>query len=192
MGCCELKTNVKARTIQGNIQNEKPEQVAINAPINIPQIIVEEDISEDFSNSFIELPANVSKSLSNLICRILIKSQGKEIIGTGFILGYQIDIDGFHCLLTNGHIISSESINNNNTIYITFEENKTANIKLDRNKRYIKSFIDEGLDITVVEILDGDNINTKGFLELELDIPINNELINNEINISQYIIKKKN
>ena len=52
-------------------------------------------------------------------------------------------------------------------VYITYEEYKTASIKLDRNKRYIKSFIDEKLDITVVEILDEDNILKKYFLQPE-------------------------
>ena len=43
----------------------------------------------------------------------------------------------------------------------------------------------------MVEILDEDNITKKSFLEPELDIPINNKLINNEIYILQYIIKEK-
>ena len=189
MGICESPT--KTGQSQGNIQNVQPKQVTRNYPINIPQTIVEEDIIEDISKSFVELPTNVSKILSNLICRILVKTQGKEIIGTGFILGFTIDLEGFFCLITNDHVISNESINNNNTINITFEEYKTVYIKLDRNKRYIKSFMNEGLDITVVEILDEDNITKKSFLQPELDIPKNNKLINNEIYIPQYIIKEK-
>ena len=76
----------------------------------------------------------------------------------------------------------------------TYEENKTADIKLDRNKRYIKSFKNKELDISVVEILDEDNISKKYFLEPEFDYIINNNLINNEIYIPQYIeeLKLKN
>jgi hypothetical protein len=37
-------------------------------------------------------------------------------------------------------------------------EFKSANINLNNNKRYMKSFIDIGLDITIVEILEEDNI----------------------------------
>jgi len=191
MGCCESKNKVKKGAIQGNIQNEQPEKVIRNDPISISQTIIEEDTSEYSSNSFIELSEIASKNLSKVLCRILIKAQGKEIIGAGFILGIQIDLEGFICLITNGHIISNESINNNNTINLVLEENKTVNIKLDINKRYIKNFIDEGLDITVVEILEEDNFNNKVFLEPDLDIPINNELIKYEISIPQYIIKEK-
>ena len=131
MGCCDSVYICKKGAIQRNIQNERSEQAIINSPINLPQTIIEEDISEDFSNSFIELPEIVAKYLSKVICRILVKSQGKEIIGTGFILKIQIDLDGFIFLITNGHITSNESINNNNnTINIIFEESKTVNIIL--------------------------------------------------------------
>ena len=48
---------------------------------------------------------------------------------------------------------------------IIYEKNKFANIKLDKNKRYIKSFIEKKLDITIIEILDEDNI--KSFFEVD-------------------------
>ena len=50
-------------------------------------------------------------------------------------LSFRIDSESFYCLITNDHIINKESINDNNIIYITYEEYKTANIKLDKNKR---------------------------------------------------------
>ena len=191
MGCCFSKNDGRNGAIPGNIQNEQTEKVIRNDPINIPPTIIEEDTSEDSSNSYIALPEIVTKNLSKVICRILIKAQGKEIIGTGFILGIQLDFEEFICLITNGHIISQESINNNNTINMIFEGNETVNLILDSNKRYIKNFIEEGLDITVVEILEEDNFTNKVFFGPELDIPKNNELINNEISIPQYIIKEK-
>ena len=46
-------------------------------------------------------------------------------------------------------------------------------------KRYIKSFTDIGLDITVVEILDENNISKGYFLFPELESVINDKLINN-------------
>ena len=196
MGCCESKRNALEQTgvTQGNINNNQLEKVTRNDPLKISQTIIEEDFIEDFWNSYKELPTIISNRLSNLICRILVETQGKEIIGTGFILTFKIDLDIFYCLITNGHIISNEFINSNNTINLIFGENKAANIELDRNKRYIKSFIDEGLDITVVEILDEDNISKKYYLEPELDSLINKNLINKEIYIPQYIegLKLKN
>ena len=50
----------------------------------------------------------------------------------------------------------------------------------------MKSFTDIGLDITVVEILDKDNISKYYYLYPELEEYINNNLINNSIYIPQY------
>ena len=141
----------------------------------------------DRTKPFTELEPDIKKKLSKVICRIKLETQEGRETGTGFFLCFQIDFNWFYCLITNDHVINNESINNNNIIYITFEEIKAANIKLDRNKRYIKSFKDQNLDITVVEIIDDDNITKKYFLEPELDIPLNNNLINNEIEVPQYI-----
>ena len=97
----------------------------------------------------------------------------------------------FYCLLTCNHIVNNESINKKRIIYLTFGEYNAANIKLDIEKRYIKSFIDEELDITVVQILDDDNIYKESFLSPELDIPINKGLISNDIYIPQYMDEKQ-
>ena len=193
MGFCESneRPTDKTGSTQGNIQKEQLEQITRNAPINIPEKRVEDAIAKYFSKPFIEYPPNVSKILSNLICRISIETQGKEIIGSGFILGFLIDLENFDCLMTTAHVISNESINNNNILHLIFEESKQIDIKLDRNKRYNKSFTDKELDITVVELLDEDNVRKNFFLEPELDIPINEKLINNEIDIPQYIIEEK-
>ena len=79
MGICESRKNTTAKTgeSQGGVRNGQPEEVTRNDSINISQSIVEEDIIEDFSESFIELPTNVSKILSNLICKIWVDTQGK-------------------------------------------------------------------------------------------------------------------
>ena len=143
------------------------------------------------SKPFSKFDSDTSKRLSKEICRIVVETKEGKIFGTGFFLAFQIDLKWFHYLVTNDHVISKESINDNNIIYIYYEEFKTANIKLDRNKRYIKSFIDKNLDITVIQILDEDNISKKYFLQPELNIPIINQLINNEIYIPQYIDGKE-
>ena len=125
---------------------------------------------------FKDLEHEQSKDLLKVICRIVLEN---GINGTGFFLRFKIDQEWFNCLISNEHIITEYSITNNNIIYIHYENYKIANIKLDKNKRYIKSFTDQKLDISVIEILDEDNINRKGFLEPDLDIDNNNnELIN--------------
>ena len=62
---------------------------------------------------------------------------------------------------------------------------------MENKKRYIKSFIDNELDITVVEILDEDNISKDYFLFPEFEHKINNKLINNNIYIPQYVNGKE-
>ena len=130
---------------------------------------------------------HLSKVLKS-ICKIKIKTKSGIIIGTGFLLSICIDQELFYCLISNEYVIKSEIIQINNTIiYISYDnEFKYANIKLGNKKRYIKSFIDNELDITVVEILDEDNISKDYFLFPESENIINNGLINNMIYIPQY------
>ena len=96
------------------------------------------------------LVTNISKS----ICKIKIETHKGIIFATGFWLKEYTDQELFYCLMSNEHVISNDIINNNTTIHINYDsEFKKINIKLDKRKRYIKSFIDIGLDITIVEIL---------------------------------------
>ena len=182
----------KTGDAEGNIQKDQQEQDNKNYPNNIHETYLRhnESIIES-SKPFIDLKQDISKRLSKEICSVVIDAKERKNTGTGFILAFPVDLEWFYCLVSNEHIISNDSINNNRVIYITYEEYKTASIKLDKNKRYIRSFIDKKLDITVVEILDEDNISKKNYLFPELDIPIDNKLINKEIYIPQYIEEKK-
>ena len=184
MAICESKANTPNKTgeTKGNIQND---QIKKNH-LNNMQGIRKEDTIDDFTNSFKELNPDASKELSKEIFSIKVETKRGRKIGNGFILSFPIDLEWFNCLLTNDHIINNESINNNNIVNIS-----DANIKLDKNKRYIKNFKDQRLDITVVEILNEDNISKEYYLEPELDIPLNNKLINNEIYIPQNITEEK-
>ena len=185
MGICESKGNTQSKKeeTQGIVQNESTRNHSINMHSCNLRVNEEHVTSIPFKN----FDPNTLERLSKEVCKIVIETQEKKKEGTGFFLSIIIDLELFDCLLTNDHIIDNESINNNKIIYITYEGYKTANIKLDRNKRYIKSFKEKGLDITAVEILDDDNIPTEYFLLPELDIPINNKLIKSEIYIPQYI-----
>ena len=71
--------------------------------------------------------------------------------------------------------------NNNNFIHISYDnEFKNTNVKLESKKRYIRSFTDNDLDLTVVEILDEDNIPENYFLFPESKTMINKKLINKQ------------
>ena len=88
--------------------------------------------------------------------------------------------------MSNEHVIKNDIINNNCNIYFLYDnEHKLVNIKLDTKERYIKSFTDIDLDITVVELLEKDNINDDYFLSNDTSV-IGNNLINSLIYIPQY------
>ena len=70
--------------------------------------------------------------------------------------------------MTNYHVIDKEIIESKRKLLILFDfENMRNSIILDTKQRIIKGF--ENLDITVIEILDIDNINEYFFLSPNLD-----------------------
>ena len=88
--------------------------------------------------------------------------------------------------MSNEHVITTSAIQNKDKINIYYNnESKTKEIQLNENERYIKSFIDIDLDITVVEILDKENISIDYFLEPLLDVNTIT-LINSNIYRVQY------
>jgi len=134
---------------------------------------------------------NINKDyceLSKSICKIRIElenEKGKTIKGTGFFLHFVVCGEDFNCLISNDHVIKRDLININTIIYISYDnEKRVTNIKLNIKERYIKNFKDDNLDITVVEILEKDNIPSKYFLN-EGHIA-NDRLINSEIYVLGY------
>ena len=125
---------------------------------------------------------NISKS----ICKIKIETNSETILGIGCLLQFRIHQELYYFLISNEHTIKNDIINNNNIISLYFN-GVFITSNLNNKKRYIKSFIDFGLDLSVIEILNEDNISKDYFLwnEYETD---NNRLINSEIYISSLII----
>ena len=119
----------------------------------------------------VEKEDNLTK-ISKSICQLKIENKlTNEIetnVGAGFLLKFCIDLDIFNCLISNEQMITRNIVDNiSNNIIIKYDnELKKINIKLDKNKRYIKNFNDIGLDITVIEILDEDNIHDEFFYGL--------------------------
>ena len=179
------KLNKKKETIQIIKDNQINESIKITQTKNknnrIKECILQVSLPFEKIDRYL---SNVSRS----ICKIKIETILEVIIGTGFLLEFRINEEMFFCLISNEHVIKNDIIQkNNNIIYISYDnEFQYANIKLGNKKRYIKSFIDIDLDITVVEILKEDNISKDYFLCPEFEIMINNNLINNMIYIPQY------
>ena len=132
---------------------------------------------------------NTSKS----VCKIKIESQLDFKFYIGFLIKFPIDQDTFYCLISNSDYINNDLLRNKSNIYIyIYYKNflKETKINLDKNKRYIKTFTDIGLNITAIEILEEDNIPKNYFLYPELEIRINNKLINDKIYIPKLTDEK--
>ena len=169
-------TNLK-EVIKINEDNKIIEPIEINKAKNINDRVEECIILA--SSPFEKIGPDL-KDISKSICKIKIKTIIGTIIGTGFLLKFNIDQEMHYYLISNEHVIKNDIIqNNNNIIYISYDnEDKYAYINLGSKKRYIKSFIDINLDIIVIEILDEDNISKDYFLFFESENMINNSLIN--------------
>ena len=203
MGICETKNNLnKQEENQANTQAITDNNSNNNGVFNKTETVL---LSEDnkINNSripeclikfspFEKLDNNVTK-VAKSICKVKIENilpNGiQTILGTGFLLKFWMDLYIFKCLVSNEHIIRRDIINNSiNNIIIKYDsEFKIANIRLDKNKRFIESFKNIGLDITVVQILDEDNIPEDFFLYSESqDFVKNSDLIKMNIYIPQY------
>ena len=91
------------------------------------------------NSSLIKADRNIS-NVSKLICKIKIETPKGNIYGTGFLLRFRIDQELFYCLVSNERVISKDMNNNENNIYISYNnEFKTANIKLDKKKDILKA-----------------------------------------------------
>ena len=136
--------------------------------------------------------ATEDEKISNSICKIKIESQSETIFGYGFLLKFYIGQEVFFCLISNENIIKKDIIDNSNIIISLYFNNelKTNNLKEGEKKRYMKSFIDIGIDVTAIEILEKDNISKDYFLYDELQTD-NNYIINSQIYIPQFELGKK-
>ena len=91
----------------------------------------------------------------------------ENIIGTGFFLKMHNNI----FLITCYHVISNDLINSKKEIVLYYgkkEKEEKRIIKLDKNLRFIKSF-ENPIDITLIEIIDEDNIPKNKFLLPDLN-----------------------
>ena len=114
----------------------------------------------------------------NSICKILIYDI-KQYTGSGFFLKTRKENKDFYCLFTCEHVITKEIIENKKTIIeISYDNlNKTFEILLDKEMRFIREYTYLGIDATVIEILPEDKIDEKYFLKCNLDYLYNFEIL---------------
>ena len=124
-------------------------------------------------------PINVSL---HEVCKSICKISTKNSFGTGFLIKLYRNEQHLFCLMTNIHIITKQMFESEEIINVKYNyERKWLQIKLDKNKRFIKYY--SNLDIVIVEILANDKIKEKYFL-----LPNINDInyINKDIYIPQY------
>ena len=97
---------------------------------------------------------NIGKSICKIICP---KSNG-----IGFFLKLSKGNSLTNFLFTNASLIKNEIIESKEKITI-FYGSKNISIKLDNNERFIQNYEYLNIDITVIEILNQDNIKEKYF-----------------------------
>ena len=126
------------------------------------------------------------------ICKATIKIELKNFIkASGFFLKFERNNKNFYCIMTNQHVIEPNMVRNKEEILIIYEnEKKNFTIKLDKKERIIECFDDNDsfqIDVTIIEIIEKDNIDDSYFLSPNLDYnEINKSLINKDIQILQY------
>ena len=122
----------------------------------------------------------------NKVSRSLCKIKVKNIRGTGFLIKININSNNaLFFLMTNEHVIKKELIEKNEIITFYYDNGfQFRTIRLDKKERIIMEFMNISLDITIVQILQKDNINEDSFLLPSLKY--NNLKIGDKIYIPQY------
>ena len=198
----EINDVEREKKVNNEVKNNVEEETKGNTETNeiikrINECVIESSPFRNINKDYYEL----SKS----ICKIKIELENEKgiiIKGTGFFLHFVVCGEDFNCLISNEHVIRRDLININTIINILYDnEKRVANIKLNIKERYIKNFKDEYLDITVVEILEKDNIPSNYFLNeghISNDRLIDSEICvlgypeSGELKMSMGIIKKIN
>ena len=117
------------------------------------------------------------------ICKI----KTKEDFGSGFLIKLIGGNNPLNCLMSNEHIIKKDMINSKEKIEIFFDiEQSNKEIELNKEERYIKDFLDIGIDATIIEILEKDKIDERLFLLPNMDM---NNGIKNYENKEIYIVQ---
>ena len=122
------------------------------------------------------------------ICEININTKLVSKFLKGFLLKFFIEQETFYYLIINLNDINYDIIDNTDIDIYYDSKTRNVKIKLDKNKRYIKTFI----DLVVVELLEDDNIPKDSFLYLDIltIILISNKLLNVPIYIPYYELKE--
>ena len=137
-------------------------------------------------------PKPIADKLSEAIIRI----EQEKKISTGFFIKININKKTRNFILTSAYSITKEDIDSKKTISIFYgepEKETEKKIELDNNKRFIKCFIDDDIDATIIEILPEDKIPGDKYMYPDLNYKIGYEqYINKDIYTGYYSNIDKN
>ena len=178
MGICDIKNNTESMKPHIEI---KPEE---------GKVFKNKKDDSVFPGSGKSIKKNKLKIISNqkesTICKIIKNDRG---IGTGFLC-YMDEFKTIKCLITAFHVLGEEDLKIGNEIKITFnDDNENIKILKIDGPRYIYASKKE--DISIIEILDSDNLQNYNILEIDESIFNNyidfyNEYKNKEIYILHF------
>ena len=167
-GLCESKNNNKEGNNDNNSEENKINEALIGGikPTELDPCM-----------------SYVSKSFCKITCQ--------DIFGSGFLIKLYKNDKDFFCLMTCGHVIENDKIEQRKKICFYYDSiaARLKEIELNKKERYIINFsvLNKDIDVTVIEILPKDNIPPEFFLSPNLSY-INNfdDLKNQDIAILQY------
>ena len=125
------------------------------------------------------MPESVSNNLYNSITRIRLNS---GVNGTGFFMRIKIKNKEMKSLLTCKHVINQNDIDNKITINLYYgpKDNEILRqINLDKNIRIMKAF---DVDVTLIEIIENDNISKDKYLIANLSYEYGYEIFKDKCN----------
>ena len=106
---------------------------------------------------------SISEKIFNSRVKIKINSRGNNICESGFFVELNIMNKNNYFLISCNNFISKEYINEEiEIIYGKKSQEKSEKIKLDKSERIIK-FLKKPIDVTLIEILESDNIEKNIF-----------------------------
>ena len=111
--------------------------------------------------------------LLDKLCETIIRIENENKISTGFFIKININKKKHNYIITSAYSITKEDIDSKITISFFYSDKKETEteketekqIELDNNKRFIKCFIDDDIDATIIEILPEDEIPEDKYLD---------------------------
>jgi V8-like Glu-specific endopeptidase len=115
--------------------------------------------------------------LVDKLCETIMRIENENKISTGFFIKININKKKHNYIITSAYSITKEDIDSKITISFFYSDKKETEteketekqIELDNNKRFIKCFIDDDIDATIIEILPEDDIPEDKYLYPDLN-----------------------